>query len=145
MVEITLAAMALAAAQTMATAGLEEVTKDLYGGLKRTLKDRFGIGAAVEALEEAPQDTEAQALVAKRLETSGALSDAEVLQALDALKAALLALPERATPQTAILIEAIRAQTFTFTNVHATGGASIVVKGLEVTGALHMENVTARG
>ncbi|GAB3124695.1 hypothetical protein [Novispirillum itersonii] len=145
MVEITLAAMALAAAQTMATAGLEEVTKDLYGGLKRTLKDRFRIGAAVEALEEAPQDADTQDFVAKKLETSGALSDAEVLQALDALKAALLALPERATPQTAILIEAIRAHTFTFTNVHATGGASIVVKGVEVTGALHMENVTARG
>lgn len=145
MVDITLAAMAVAAAQTMATAGLEEVTKDLYGGLKRTLKDRFKIGAAVEALEEAPQDATTQDFVAKRLEASGALTDAEVLQTLNDLRAALLALPKPTTPQTAILTESIRAQTFTFTNVRATGGASVVIKGVEVTGAFHVDNITAKG
>lgn len=145
MVEITLAAMALAAAQTMATATLEEVTKDLYGGLKRTLTDRFGIGAAVEALEKAPQKAYAQDFVAKTLDESGALTDAEVLQALNDLKAALLALPKPTTPQTAILIKSIRAKTFTFTNVHATGGASVVLEGVEVTGAFHVDNVTAKG
>ena len=59
----------------LAGAVLKEVATDSYKAVKAKLVGVFGLGKAVEAVEEEPDDADARAFLAAKVAKSGALED----------------------------------------------------------------------
>lgn len=63
---------------TLAVALINEVATDSYKAVKVRLVNVFGLGTAVEMLEEAASDEDTRDFAAKKLAKSSAIEDAEV-------------------------------------------------------------------
>lgn len=133
MIEVIAAALAAGA-----VAGLTDTAKqaigDAYTGLKAKLVAKFGKAAsAATALEDDPKDADAQKLLAKRLDETGAASDpdiqAELAKLTEALRAAGITLSATGTG-----IVQVAGNNNTVTSNVSTGNTGVNVQGSTVHG-----------
>ena len=115
----------------LAGAVLKEVATDSYKAVKAKLVEVFGLGKAVEAVEEDPGDEDARAFLAAKVAKSGALDDAEVVQAVDAIAAALEKLPAGTGLGASMTVENIKAERVEFLRNTVHAGGALTARDIE--------------
>ncbi|ROQ43101.1 hypothetical protein EDB94_2550 [Marinobacter sp. 3-2] len=116
--------------KAMAGAVLSESAKEAYGSVRDYVKEKLGLGQAVELLEDKPNGDTEQKLLAERLAAVNALEHPEFREKVDILVAALQEVTDAPKPAK-ILIEDIKAGEATFRRMTAEGSGSVIVKGVE--------------
>ena len=124
---------------TLAGALLKEVAADGYSSVKAVLVNRFGLGKAVEVLEEAPGDEDARNFAVKRLAKSPAIEDAEVLDGAALVAAELERLPEDTSLGASLTVRDLKAKSIEFRNNRVRAGGSILAERIEAAGKIVFE------
>lgn len=132
-------------AKALASAVIGNLAKDAYEKVKELLKSRFGLGRAVEAIEENPSDPTEQDYMARKISDSGALEDPDFSQKVQMLLEAIRA--EQSPPAAAdILLRDIRANhDAIIEQLKARGNASVTVENVQAGGSIRIRDITADG
>jgi hypothetical protein len=126
---------------TLAGAFLKEIATDTYKAVKGKLVETFGLGTAVEAVEQKPDDEDAREFLAKKLAKSRALDDPEVVNGVDKISAQLEKLPEDTPLGANLTVKDIKAQAATFRRLKVHGGGKAEFSKLDLSGQLTVEDV----
>ncbi|MBY3516738.1 hypothetical protein J3P71_10615 [Rhizobium leguminosarum] len=126
---------------TLAGAFLKDIAADTYNTIKGKLVDQFGLGKAVETVEETPDDEDAREFLAKKLAKSGALEDAEILSGVEKISAELQKLPNETPLGANLSVKDIKAQVATFRRLKIHGGGKAKFETIAVQSHLTVEDV----
>jgi hypothetical protein len=123
----------------LAGAVLKEVATDSYKAVKARLVGLFGLDAPMEALEKAPADEDVREFAAKQLAKSGALQDAEVLDAAEVITSELEKLPEDTPLFAALTVRDLKAESVEFRSNRVHQGGSILAERIDTPGKIVFE------
>lgn len=107
--------------------------KDAYAKLKQSIASRFKRGAAVAALEEAPESQSAREALAGALRETGAADDGEIRALAAQLLEAIKALPASELQEAGIEIGRVE------------GARNAIVEGNVAAGSIRIDSVVAHG
>ena len=118
-----------------------KAVSDAYQGIKTLIIDRYKRKASIEALEEDPQSSAGQQLLAEALEKTGAVKDNEVIELAQKLSEALSQMPKAEAATYAIDIERFKAADVLFRNIRASGDGAVRIRDTDVSGNFVAEGI----
>ena len=120
-----------------------KAVSDAYQGIKKLVIDRYKRKASIEALEEDPESSTAQKLLAEGLEKTKAVEDNEVIELAKKLSEALSQIPKEKADDYAIDIERFKAANATFKDIQTSGKYALRIKDTEVRESFVIEDIKA--
>ena len=118
-----------------------QAVSDAYQAIKTLIIDRYKRKASIEVLEEEPESSTAQKLLAEGLEKTKAVEDYEVIELAQQLSEALSQIPKEEAERYSINIERLKAANAKFKRIKVSGDKVLNVRDTDITGDLEIEDI----
>ncbi|TBD71604.1 hypothetical protein [Rhizobium ruizarguesonis] len=124
----------------LAGALLKEVAVDSYQLVKTKLVEVFGLTTPLTALEEAPGDEDARTFLSKRLVSSKAVDDPQILSGVEKIIEALAQLPDDTPIFASLNVRGLKAEAAEFRRNRIGAGGAANFEQIELSGRLTVED-----
>lgn len=126
---------------TLAASLLRDVASDTYKAVKTKLVETFGLGPAMNALEEDPTDIDNRNFLESKLSRSGAIEDATIVEGIGVIAAELEKLPDDTPIVAQLTVRDIKAHAASFRRMKVHGGGRAEFSGIDVARSLTVEDI----